>query len=341
VSEANRAFDELVVKLTDAGWSMDDITAAFPQYVAAQNDGRDATGETSEATRLLTEALGEQADALNKLFSPVFAAIDGQKKLEEAQRNAAKAADDAAAAQAEYDRVMSDSTSTDEDKNVATLKLLDATGKLEDADYDLIKATVSAESALLKMAEAEAKGETEAGKFKDQLNQWVDQGLITEDQARKMADKFDDVRESAESAAGTYDVNLDSNVDEMLAKFLEAKAILESMPADKVSGAQRLIFGVQPRALGGPVEARTPYLVGEKGPELFVPSGNGRIIPDGETSRLLAPAMQLGATTAGGAGGDTFNFTINGVVAKDKRELLEFLSRELPKAAATHARSFG
>jgi phage-related minor tail protein len=45
-----------------------------------------------------------------------------------------------------------------------------------------------------------------------------------------------------------------------------------------------------PRASGGPVSGNTPYLVGEKGPELFMPSGSGTIIPNGPTS-------QMGGTT--------------------------------------------
>lgn len=35
------------------------------------------------------------------------------------------------------------------------------------------------------------------------------------------------------------------------------------------------------RALGGPVMAGSPYMVGEQGPELFVPNRNGTIIPNG------------------------------------------------------------
>lgn len=34
------------------------------------------------------------------------------------------------------------------------------------------------------------------------------------------------------------------------------------------------------RALGGPVSAGTPYMIGERGPELFVPAQSGRIIPN-------------------------------------------------------------
>lgn len=35
-----------------------------------------------------------------------------------------------------------------------------------------------------------------------------------------------------------------------------------------------------PRALGGPVSTATPYLVGERGPELFVPAQSGHIVPN-------------------------------------------------------------
>ena len=33
-------------------------------------------------------------------------------------------------------------------------------------------------------------------------------------------------------------------------------------------------------AKGGPVKANSPYIVGEVGPELFVPSSGGRIVPN-------------------------------------------------------------
>ena len=39
-------------------------------------------------------------------------------------------------------------------------------------------------------------------------------------------------------------------------------------------------YGIRQRALGGPVTAGSPYLVGERGPELFMPSRGGSIIPN-------------------------------------------------------------
>ena len=34
------------------------------------------------------------------------------------------------------------------------------------------------------------------------------------------------------------------------------------------------------RAMGGPVAGGRPYLVGENGPELMVPAGNGTVVPN-------------------------------------------------------------
>jgi len=50
------------------------------------------------------------------------------------------------------------------------------------------------------------------------------------------------------------------------------------------------------RAMGGPVSANTAYVVGEKGPELFVPGKSGTIVPNG------------------GGGGNTINLTVNGAI---------------------------
>ena len=36
---------------------------------------------------------------------------------------------------------------------------------------------------------------------------------------------------------------------------------------------------IEPKAMGGPVAAGTPYIVGERGPELFVPGAAGGIVP--------------------------------------------------------------
>ena len=44
--------------------------------------------------------------------------------------------------------------------------------------------------------------------------------------------------------------------------------------------------GWSPRAAGGAVSAGSPYMIGEKGPELFMPSGSGTIIPNNALSSM-------------------------------------------------------
>lgn len=45
--------------------------------------------------------------------------------------------------------------------------------------------------------------------------------------------------------------------------------------------AERALRAAQPRAMGGPVTKFAPYLVGERGPELFIPDTGGTVVPNG------------------------------------------------------------
>lgn len=77
------------------------------------------------------------------------------------------------------------------------------------------------------------------------------------------------------------------------------------------------------RAAGGPVTNGRPYVVGEKGPELFVPSGSGNIIPNS--------AMRSGGGS-GGMGGVTVNYNIAAGVTKG--ELVPILEAERKRLKA-------
>lgn len=65
---------------------------------------------------------------------------------------------------------------------------------------------------------------------------------------------------------------------------------VESAGAPAIAGA---------RAAGGPVSGGRTYLVGEKGPELFVPAVGGRIVANDD---LISDVRQLGSAVAGGRG---------------------------------------
>ncbi len=58
---------------------------------------------------------------------------------------------------------------------------------------------------------------------------------------------------------------------------------------------RQLIFNLEGRQMGGPVSANTPYIVGEAGPEIFVPRNAGGIIPN-----TLIPTPPQGLVLGGG-----------------------------------------
>jgi hypothetical protein len=99
----------------------------------------------------------------------------------------------------------------------------------------------------------------------------------------------------------------------------------DMLPVGKIGG----------KAGGGTVQPRTPVLVGERGPELFVPSGAGAIMNNMNTNNALS-----------GAGGTVVNQTINistGVAQTVRTEVQSMLPQiaEASKMAVLDARRRG
>lgn len=123
------------------------------------------------------------------------------------------------------------------------------------------------------------------------------------DHARERAQFFDDIQQDLRR--GTIDAIVESNnlSDALgnLAKSL-AKASLEAAlfgtgPLSGGQGGGLLgplfggIFGGF-RADGGPVSSGKSYVVGERGPELFVPKTSGAIVPNGAASGSITLTVQ-------------------------------------------------
>src|SRR5690606_19540464 len=69
----------------------------------------------------------------------------------------------------------------------------------------------------------------------------------------------------------------------LVARFLVFKAALSFFgggPLAGLFGESFLGFRIPGRAMGGPVMAGQPYVVGERGPELFVPRQAGTVVPN-------------------------------------------------------------
>jgi len=121
--------------------------------------------------------------------------------------------------------------------------------------------------------------------------------------------------QAAETMAGAFDrmarrgaVSFDSLKSAALSSLAEIAAGALSSGLEGLFGGSLKGLGssitslfLPGRAGGGSVAARQPYMVGERGPELFVPEGAGRIDP--------APAVRTPARRDGGA----ITINVNGV----------------------------
>lgn len=94
--------------------------------------------------------------------------------------------------------------------------------------------------------------------------------------AQHLSDRIHDIPTSKQVR-----IELNKNLPYYLGLVGSLKSEIDSLPTDKTTRihviTERALGG---RAAGGPVTGGTPYLVGEVGPELFVPHSSGTIIPN-------------------------------------------------------------
>ena len=113
----------------------------------------------------------------------------------------------------------------------------------------------------------------------------------------KMQPLFDganNMRDAFEAAAGH------------IADLVGSLNILDLDVLDKLSALNPLEYlatggYVKPMASGGMMGARRPYVVGERGPELFMPSSSGQVINNTRTESIMRQGLNAGPATKGGA----------------------------------------
>ena len=101
---------------------------------------------------------------------------------------------------------------------------------------------------------------------------------------RAVSGSFNAIADTIARAVLSGKTSMDSLVNAILADF--DRIAVKDFIAKPIEGVIASLFSsLLPvggaRAAGGPVDAGLAYLVGERGPELFVPQGAGAIVPNG------------------------------------------------------------
>ena len=107
--------------------------------------------------------------------------------------------------------------------------------------------------------------------------------------------------------------------------------------AESIAGAA-MGTAISGRAVGGPVDGNTPYIVGERGPELFVPRASGTVMTASQTSAMMKGSAPAGQSSQGNGKVDIFPyFDMNKVVdavhksTAGEKHIVDVMSRNIHK----------
>jgi hypothetical protein len=137
----------------------------------------------------------------------------------------------------------------------------------------------------------------------------IEQGRLSVEAGSLIAQGFEDAILSGQKL---------SEVVRALGRDL-VRLVFNQMVTQRLASGIATFLGAPPlpgRAMGGPVSSGSPYVVGEKGPELFVPHASGTIVPNNK----------MGSSGGGGSGGVTVNYNIAAGVSR--AELAPILEQE-------------
>ena len=210
-------------------------------------------------------------------------------------------------------------TAVDEAAGAVAAELGNMNGMLSSSKEALLTAGIGAgqtEQALKTLQEElglVGKSSGDAAKFNDIMAESLKQGTIdTAGWAASMAEFIGQVELGigvTEALKGLLD---------SLPRSIRTRILVEVFGYEQIKGLTTLGItseDYKPKAGGGPVTS-APYWVGEAGPELFVPSVNGRVLSNSDSKAALK----------GGGGASVVNVTINTPVNMADKA---FVEREL------------
>jgi hypothetical protein len=136
----------------------------------------------------------------------------------------------------------------------------------------------------------------------------IEQGRLSMEAGAMIAQGFEDAILSGQKLGEVV-----RSLGRDLVRLVFSQLITQPLAAG-IGGAIKGAFGF--RAMGGPVSGGSPYVVGEQGPELFVPHASGTIVPNNK----------MGGGSGSGSGSVTVNYNIAAGVSR--AELAPILEQE-------------
>jgi len=280
-----------VAEITNQEQALASAREEVARNEAAQEGLGLETERTRQATQAATQATEEQEEALNKLLTATLAQFNAALQYESQQWRTKDAID--AYTTAQLEAAFGNMTKEEADRLVA------------ESSNDAASAALSQAAAAAKLAQdqATARGETlsaaEAAQIQvDELSKLA-QALSPGDPLRQRLQQYIDQLNGIPPEKNTNVNIFETTYRTVIEQIQQAR---ETAGTQSGMGSGRNAGILPTRAQGGPVSPTlAPYIVGEEGPELFVPGQSGMILPntaliDGMAKRAVSPNGMAGAT---------------------------------------------
>lgn len=203
-------------------------------------------------------------------------------------------------------------------EQIAQLKVLMDAGTISSEQYD--KQLEKIQGSLAKLDQT-AEGGFKSG-LADAHKELEDLSSLA---SNVVTNGFGAAEDAVAEFARTGKANVSDLVDSVLAditKLLARQALLGLFGGTEGGGLLGSIFGGALQA-GGDVDPSKAYLVGEKGPELFVPTGAGSVMPSDATQAMIEAGGSRGGTTVVTAPAPVVNVKVENY--SDPKEALDAL----------------
>lgn len=295
-TNAAKVYEQL---LSDLGISADKGKKYFDGYAGAVEDANLENQNVPGSVGPASSALDTQAVAAEKAKTELEKLYKATIDIRDAQISEEEAAIKNREALKEYTESLKDGSLTTDERRLAELEL-------EKTYRSSIEASVAAAEAQ-KTLEGKTLTSGEAAKIQSDKYKELAGTLAPDSPLRK---RLEDLSFQF-FLMSLNDVNIRINVETEIAlqKFRNFIRDLGIPPGQNIDLGAILSYSANGYWTGGQVNPNMPHLVGEKGPELFVPNSYGRIIDAFSTSKALL-SNAGGGMAAGGGGNVTINVSV-------------------------------
>lgn len=277
--------------------STDLLSAATEQMTTKGTLLAQAEQAAADATSNHEAAVKTLNDALHGAIDPFTGMIAAEQKNKEAQVAVADAARDVVKAYADLQKAQA--SGNEKDIAEKTDAMTQAQKKYQDAQKGSIDSAIAYQTSLGTLQAKLQDGTITYDDAIRKIDEMEKKNLISAETAKYFKDRINDLKGALDALPPQVSVNVSAETKAAIDKL---KAFVGLTSQDKItledinayssqypSGPGKAMGGrVGGMALGG--RPSQPYLIGELGPELFVPDSAGTILTADKTAGMLSPS---------------------------------------------------